>query len=199
MPPLKGAALDNIEHVTMDDDLVNFLAVADGTYKPLLFQYDEFDMQADPYDSVASDSENELYLIKFGKKKPKAWLRTNHSFDFSWLKWLNSQDGKSYVRARPLARAAAKAFKRSNDEKAAERVAIARFGGPPQEGEFYKWFYSYGEEQEAEADAEPETETDKGIEAEAEGEPEIEEAEPEAKPELENNSLGNNDVDNNYA
>ncbi|KAF8415029.1 hypothetical protein EV426DRAFT_710594 [Tirmania nivea] len=102
-PPLDGTTPEDIERVTTDDDLVNFLAVGDGMYKPLLFQVqlgradrakespapddrpyfreDEFDMQVDPYDPIASDSENELYLIRFGRRKAKAWPRTDHGFE----------------------------------------------------------------------------------------------------------------------
>jgi len=95
-----------------------------------------------PYDPPLSDSENDLYIMKFGKRKAKAWPRSDHSFehekakvrkcirqmqkhmkelkrhhwvfkgpaageiinsdnkeDFSWLKWLNPQDGKEYMMA----------------------------------------------------------------------------------------------------
>jgi len=33
------------------------------------------------YDPVVSDSENELYLMKFGKRKVKVWPRTDHGFE----------------------------------------------------------------------------------------------------------------------
>jgi len=100
----------------------------------------------EPYDPPAPDSENDLYVMKFGKRKAKAWPRSNHGFEhekakvrkrlrrmkehmkelkrrhrqfkgpeageiinsddearFSWVKWLNPQDGKAYVRARAAA------------------------------------------------------------------------------------------------
>ena len=98
---------------------------------------------------MASDLDNELYLIKFGKKKAKAWPRSDHGYEkekakcrsrinrlkihlrelkkrhctymgpraaeildsedesnFEWVKWLNSQDRKAFIRARAAARAA---------------------------------------------------------------------------------------------
>ena len=38
------------------------------------------------YDPVVSDSENELYLMKFGKHKAKAWPRTDHGLEHSKAK-----------------------------------------------------------------------------------------------------------------
>ena len=35
----------------------------------------------DPYDPMASDSQNELYLIKFGKKNAKAWPQSEHGYE----------------------------------------------------------------------------------------------------------------------
>ena len=50
------------------------------------FCKDQFDLVDETYDSVVSDSENELYLMKFGKHKMKAWPRTNHGFEHSKAK-----------------------------------------------------------------------------------------------------------------
>ncbi|KAF8422840.1 hypothetical protein EV426DRAFT_704579 [Tirmania nivea] len=66
---------EDIEWVTMDDDLVNFLTVGDKSLAPNdqpYFQEDKFNMQTDPYNPIASNSENELYLIRFGRRKAKA-------------------------------------------------------------------------------------------------------------------------------
>jgi len=124
----------------------------------------------DPYDSPVSDSENDLYVMKFGKRKAKAWPRSDHGFehekakvckhirrmqehmkelkrchrvfmgpavgeiinsdneeDFSWLKWLNPQDGKEYVRGPAAAVASGQHYQQTNDGQAAEGVAIAAF------------------------------------------------------------------------
>ena len=94
-----------------------------------------------------SDSENELYLIKFGKNKAKAWPQGDHGYEneeakchrrinrliihlkelkrhhrkymgrrageiidsdhesqFVWIKWLNPQSEKEYVRVRTMAK-----------------------------------------------------------------------------------------------
>jgi len=50
------------------------------------FCKDQFDLVDETYDSVVSDSENELYLMKFGKRKAKAWPRTDHGFEHSKAK-----------------------------------------------------------------------------------------------------------------
>ena len=57
---------------------------------------------------------------------------------FSWLKWLNPQDGKSYVRARASANAAAVDFKRNNNQKASDKIALASFGKRGR-GDFNLW------------------------------------------------------------
>jgi len=79
------------------------ITVAGGAYKPLLFhlqlasgdranespppdnrQYfaeDEFLPVDDPHYRVASDSDNKLYLIKFGRKKAKSWPRSDNGFE----------------------------------------------------------------------------------------------------------------------
>ena len=46
---------------------------------------------------------------------------------FSWLKWLNPKDGKSYIRARASANAATVNFKRNKNQKALEKIALASF------------------------------------------------------------------------
>ena len=167
-PPQNGGVLEDMERITLDADLPNFIEVTSGAYKPIIVQMqiitdrDEgqqtpppdnqpyFGKQAfdtktgrDDYDPAVSDSENELYLIKFDKRKARALPRSDHGFEhqkakcrmcfirmwkhleevkrrhkkfmgprkaqivdsddeagFSWLKWLNPQDGKSNVRAR---------------------------------------------------------------------------------------------------
>jgi len=109
--------------------------------------------------------------MKFGKRKAKAWPRSDHGFehekakvrkhikrmqkhmkelkrrhwvfmglaagdiinsdneaDFSWLKWLNPQDGKEYVRGRAAAVVGGQHYQQTNDEQVAEGVALAAFG-----------------------------------------------------------------------
>jgi len=118
-----------------------------------------------------SDSENDLYIMKFGKEKAKAWPRSDHGFehkkakirkclrrmkdhmaelkrrhqvfmgpaageiinsdneeDFSWLKWLNTQDGKAYVRGRAATIVGGQYYQQTNNEQVAEGVALAVFG-----------------------------------------------------------------------
>jgi len=83
-----------VERVTIDADQVNLIMVAEGAYKPLRFQLqlakadqanqsppsddreyftgDGFVPVDDPYDRVASESDNELYLIKWVRRKVKS-------------------------------------------------------------------------------------------------------------------------------
>jgi len=84
IPPPNGQKPADVERVTTDADLANLIGLAEGAYKRLLFQLrltkaeqanqspppdareyfagDEFIPIDDPYDRVASDSENDLYL-----------------------------------------------------------------------------------------------------------------------------------------
>jgi len=101
--PTNGQKPTDTEQVTTDADLENVIAVAGRVYKPLLFQLqwasgdranesppynnqhyfaeDEFVPVEDPYHRVASDSDNELYLIKFRRKKAKSWPRSDQGFE----------------------------------------------------------------------------------------------------------------------
>jgi len=45
------------------------------------FAGDEFVPVDDPYDRVASDSNNDLYLIKWGRRKAKSCSRSDHGFE----------------------------------------------------------------------------------------------------------------------
>ena len=103
-PPANGAEPDDIERITCDEALRNFIEVTCGAYKPIMMQVqlnrtdpaaqtppderrylrnDEFPptVPEDPYDPMASNSENELYLIKFGKKKAKAWPWSDYGYE----------------------------------------------------------------------------------------------------------------------
>jgi len=201
MPPTNGQKPADTERVTTDADFKNVIAVAGGAYKPLLFQLqlargdranespppdnrqyfaeNEFVPVEDPYHRVASDSDNELYLIKFGRKKAKEWPRSDHGFEsekarcrrkleefrlhledvkgchrafkgpnkqwdiidsdnenlFGWIRYLNPQSGKGYVKARAADRYAARA---ETDEEARGR-AVAKFEGEPEEGDYNLW------------------------------------------------------------
>jgi len=128
------------------------------------FHKDQFELVDETYDPVVSDSENELCLMKFGKRKAKAWPRTDHGFEhsktkirktitrlrrhlqevpahhkkfkrakkneivdsddddvFNWVRWLNAQSGKDFVKARIAARAGAHHLgANANDEKGAD-------------------------------------------------------------------------------
>ena len=107
-PPVDGSQPKDIERLCSDDDLTNFLRVVRSVYNPPTlqvvlvreggpdiqspppddrdyFEHDKFE-QEPPHDPVTSDSENELYLIKFGKKKPISWPRTDHGFEHSKAK-----------------------------------------------------------------------------------------------------------------
>jgi len=55
-------------------------------------------------------------------------INSDNEKDFSWLKWLNPQDGKEYVRGRVAAVTGEQHYQQTNDEQAAEGVAIAAFG-----------------------------------------------------------------------
>ena len=94
-PPADRKEPDDTEQITSDEDLRNFLEVTRGVYKPITFQLqlnktgshsetpspdgrqyftkDEFPVTIpeEPYNPVTSDSDNELYLINFGRKKQK--------------------------------------------------------------------------------------------------------------------------------
>jgi len=108
-PPADGTDPDDIERIVSDEDLTNFVMVAKGVYKPLMvqlqlacqdppvnnpndsetpppdervyFSKNQFDIEDTTYDPAVSDSENELYLIKFGKRKAKAWPSSDHGFE----------------------------------------------------------------------------------------------------------------------
>ena len=105
-PPQNGGLSGNMERITSDADLANFIEVTSGPYKPIMVQVqiitagDEgqqtpppddrpyfgkqaFDTKAgrDDYDPAVSDSESEIYLIKFGKRKARAWPRSDHGFE----------------------------------------------------------------------------------------------------------------------
>ena len=188
--------------MTTDADLANLVAVAEGAYKPLLFQLqfakvdrvnespspdnrayfaeDEFVPVDDPYDWVASDSDNDLYLIKWGRRKAKSWPRSHHGFDhekarcrrklgefshqldevkghhrafkipkqaeiidsddedlFSWIRFLNLQSGKGYIKARGAARHSVRA---KTEPEGRVRTA-AKFGAEPEEGGFNHWVW----------------------------------------------------------
>ena len=94
-PPTDGSDPDNIESIVSDEDLTNFVIIAKGVNKPLMVQLKlacrdplvndpnelktpppdeqmyfskyQFDIEDTIYDPAVSNSENELYLIKFGK------------------------------------------------------------------------------------------------------------------------------------
>ena len=194
-PPPNSGVPDDMEGITSDADLANFIEVTSGAYKPIMVQVqiitageegqqtpppddrlyfgkEVFDTKAgrDDYDPAVSDSENELYLIKVGKRKARAWPRSDHGFEhhkvrcrmrlirmrnhleevkrrdkkfmrpkkgkiidrdddgFKWLKWLNPQDGKSYVGARAGAKAALTDYYKNKNEEAAKKIALASFG-----------------------------------------------------------------------
>jgi len=55
-------------------------------------------------------------------------INSDNEEDFSWLKWLNAQDGKEYVRGRAAAVAGEQHYQQTNDEQAVEGVEIAAFG-----------------------------------------------------------------------
>ncbi|KAF8416220.1 hypothetical protein EV426DRAFT_703735 [Tirmania nivea] len=195
-PPEDRGKPEDVEFITLDEDLINFLEVAKGMYKLTMLQVevskdggprdqtprldnrgyfpvDKFDLSDDTYDPVVSNLENELYLMKFGKHKGKVWPRSDHGWEherakiwkriarlmkykkelkrrhrafkgqnkdklidseyegeWSWVQWLNPQDGKGYMRARATARAAGRYNHEYDDEKAAEAVAITIFGEP---------------------------------------------------------------------
>ena len=105
-PSPNGGVSEDMERITSDADLANFIEVTSGAYKPIMVQVqiittgeegqqtpppddrpyfgkDAFDTKAgrDDYDPAVSDSENELYLIKFAKKKARTWPRSDHGFE----------------------------------------------------------------------------------------------------------------------
>jgi len=191
-PNADGSEPDDRTRIISDEDLPNFLTAANGVYRPIMLQVElvraggaqtpppderpyftaaDWAAREDSYDPPPSDSENDLYIMKFGKRKAKVWPRSDHGFehekakvrrhircmqkhmkelkrchrvfkgpavgeiinldnetDFSWLKWLNPQDGKEYVRARAAAVAGGQHYKQTNDEQAAKGVALALFG-----------------------------------------------------------------------
>jgi len=103
---------EDIERITSDDDLSNFIMLAKQVYAPIMiqaqlapskpdnksdpetpppdereyFRKDQFDLVDETYNPVVSDSKNELYLMKFGKRKTKAWPSTDHGFEYSKAK-----------------------------------------------------------------------------------------------------------------
>jgi len=191
-PNADGSEPANLIWIISDADLTNFLTTTNGVYRPIMLQIElvraggaqppppdkwpyftvaNWATKEDPNDPLLSDSENNLYIMKFGKHKAKAWPRSDHGFehkkakirkgirhmqkhmkelkrrpwvfkglvaeeiinsdnkeDFSWLKWLNPQDEKEYVRVRAAVVAGRQHYQQTNDEQAAEGVALAAFG-----------------------------------------------------------------------
>ena len=104
-PPPNGGVLGDMERITSDADLGNFIVVTSGAYKPIMVQVqiitageegqqtpppddrpyfgkDTFDTKSgrDDYDPAVSDSENKVYLIKFGQRKATVWPKCDHGF-----------------------------------------------------------------------------------------------------------------------
>ena len=115
-PLADGDVPDNTERIMSDEDLRNLLEVTSRVCKTITFhlqlkktsshsetpspdrgQYftkDEFTVPIpeEPYDPVKSDSESELYLINFRKKKVKRWPRSDHRYKHEKVKcrrWIN--------------------------------------------------------------------------------------------------------------
>jgi len=117
-PPADGTDPDDIERIVSDEDLNNFVMVAKVVYKPLMVQLqlqcqdppannpetpppdervyfgkNQFDIEDTTYYPAVSDSENELYLMKFGKRKAKAWARSDHGFEHQKAKMRKRMNG----------------------------------------------------------------------------------------------------------
>ena len=96
-----------MERITSDASLANFIEATNKAYKPIMVQVqiittrDEgqqtpplddrpyvgkqpFDIKAgrEDYNPAVSDSGNELYLIKFGKRKARTWPRSDNGFEY---------------------------------------------------------------------------------------------------------------------
>ena len=105
-PPPNSGAPQDMERITSDADLANFIEITSGAYKPIMVQLQlitamdegqqtpppddqpyfgkhEFDTKAgrDDYEPPVSDSENELYLIKLGKRQTRVWPRSDQGFE----------------------------------------------------------------------------------------------------------------------
>ena len=72
----------------------------------------------------------------FMKDQNDEILDSGDELTWSWIPWLNPQDGKSYIRARATARAGRANIYR--DEAGAEKIASDMFGGR-QVGNFNLW------------------------------------------------------------
>ena len=160
------------------------------------FTRQEFDTSHTMYNDVPSDSEGDLYLMRYGRRKPKAWPWSEHGFEyekarvrkrinsirkhhkmlkerhqefmgpkkdviidsdnealFAWVKWLNPQDGKSYLKGQQAAKRATLVLAIEGDNDAAEDMAMSTFG-PHGVGNFNDWveegWEGEGEEEEHE-------------------------------------------------
>jgi hypothetical protein len=100
-PPSNGAVPKDVERIVTDLDLANFITLMKDVYKPIMLLIEvnrSGDVDSPPpddrryfgnedfgpseeYDPVISDSQDELYLINSGKRKPKSWPRTDHGFE----------------------------------------------------------------------------------------------------------------------
>jgi len=101
-PNSNGSELDDLTRIILDKDLTKFLAAANGVYRPIMLQVElvragraqtlspdkrpyftaaDWAAREDSYDPPVSDSENDLYVMKFGKRKVKASPRSNHGFE----------------------------------------------------------------------------------------------------------------------
>ena len=205
-PPADGDEPEDTERITCEEDLRYFLEVTRRVYKPIRFQLqlnktgshsetpsldghqyfkkDEFPatIPKEPYNPVTFDCDNKLYLINFGKKKAKAWPRSDHGYEhekakcrsrincltihlkelkthhctfigprqseivdsdneshFIYVRWLNSQSRRAYIRAPAVAKKAGDSIGVNfRDEKQAQAKAICKFG-PRQKWDFNLW------------------------------------------------------------
>ena len=76
---------------------------------------------------------------KFKGAKKGEIVDSDNNDVFSWIRWLNPQSGKDFVKARAAAQAGRHILAaNSNDEKRAEAGAKAKFG-KPQKWDFNLW------------------------------------------------------------
>ena len=90
---------------------------------------------------------------------------------FSWVRYLNPQSGKGYVKARAAARYAV----RAKTEEEGRGRAVAKFGAEPEEGGFNHWVWIDEPQDEEEEEEEEEEQEEDGSDDEEEEEESSEE------------------------
>ena len=114
---INGSVSQDTERLVTDSELQGFISMFEGMYIPITIQAQlkaQWDYPKNPtppdeqpyfapndfdtYNPVVSDSANDLYLIQYGKTKPRAWPRSDHVFEYEKAKvWKRTNRIKKHL------------------------------------------------------------------------------------------------------